>query len=142
MSTEVIKYIETKMKVPYAVIQRHIIPYTYLLQSKELLRDIRSYKQDYDIIMSHYSTQYNDNILLADILVYYKVPLRLVSILRRHVMYINRTPSDIYTLITSMYYNYNTNDDSIHRIIQNILGLMTPEERTRFINKNILPAEY
>lgn len=140
MSIDIIEYIENKTKIPYAVIQRHIIPYTYLPQSKQLLRDIRSYIQDYNIIMSHYSTQYNDNILLADILVYYKVPLRLVSILRRHVMYINRTPSDIYTLITSMYYNYNTNDVLLHRIIRTILGLMTPEERTHFINKYIIPS--
>jgi hypothetical protein len=138
MSTEIIKYIETKMKIPYAVIHRHIIPYTYLLQSKQLLRDIRSYKQDYDIIMSHYSTQYNDNILIADILFYYKVPLRLVSILMRHAMYMNRNPSDMYTLIISMYYNYNTNNVSVHRIIRTILGLMRPEERTRFINKYII----
>ena len=141
MSTEIIKYIETKMKIPYAVIHRHIIPYTYLLQSKELLRDIRSYNQDYNIIMNYYHTQYNDNILIADILFYYKVPIKLVNVLMRHVKYHNCQMSDMYNLIISTYYSYNTNSVSLRRIIRNILGLMTPEERTGFINKYIIPPD-
>ena len=140
MSIELIKYLENK-NIPYAVIQRHIIPYTYLPQSKQLLRDIRSYKQDYNIIMCHYSTQYNNNILIADILFYFRLPLKLVTILMRHIMYQHSNPDDIYTLIISMYYNYNTKNVSVHRIIRTILGLMTPEERTGFINKYIIPSE-
>lgn len=141
MSTDIIEYIENKTKIPYAVIQRHIIPYTYLPQSKQLLRDIRSYTQDYNIISTTYYTQYNDNILIADILFYYKLPIRLVSVLMRHIMYDRCDPSDIYTLIISTYYNYNTKNISVRRIIRTILGLMTPEERTGFINKYIIPSE-
>ena len=142
MTTDIIAYIEKKTKIPYAVIQRHIIPYTYLSQSKQLLRDIRSYTQDYNIIMSYYGTQYNDNILIADILFYYKLPIRLVTVLMRHIMYQNCDPSDIYTLIISTYYSYNTKSVSVGRIIRNILGLMSPEERTGFINKYILSSEH
>lgn len=141
MSIDIIEYIENKTKIPYAVIQRHIIPYTYLPQSKQLLHDIRSYMQDYNLIMSHYSTQYNNNILIADILFYYRLPLKLVTVLMRHVKYMNRNPNDMYTLIISSYYSYNTNNVSVSRIIRNIFGLMTPKERTGFINKYIIPSE-
>lgn len=137
----IIKYLENK-KIPYAVIQRHIIPYTYLPQPKKLLRDIRSYIQDYNIIMNYYHTQYNDNILIADILFYYKVPIRLVNVLMRHVKYHNSEKSDMYNLIISTYYNYNINCISLHRVIRTVIGLMTPEERTGFINKYIIPEEY
>ena len=141
MSIDIIEYIENKTKIPYAVIQRHIIPYTYLPQSKQLLRDIITYIQDYNIIMSHYSTQYNDNILIADILFYYKLPLKLVNVLMRHIMYKDSEQNDIYTLIMTTYYNYNTNNVSVSRIIRTILGVMSPEERTNFINEYIIPSE-
>ena len=44
-----------------------IIPYTYQLQNKELLRDIRTYHTDKNILDNVYGTQYNNNILLNDL---------------------------------------------------------------------------
>ena len=52
---------------------RYILPYTHNTQSKELLRDIRSYIEDYALIDSVYSTQYNYNILLCDLEIYLKM---------------------------------------------------------------------
>lgn len=139
MSVEIINFLEYNKRIPFAVIHRHIIPYTYNPQSKRLLRDIRTNVSDYNIIENVYFTMYNENILLTDLLAYHKSPICLVAIIMRHIQYKGRNTVDVYKMILDTYYiRYNT---SILRSIRCIWSLMTPEERAGFINTYILCDE-
>lgn len=147
---------------------RYILPYTYNVQSKELLRDIRSYIEEYALIDSVYSTQYNYNILLCDLEIY----LKMLDVENNynydnidgfrdiiHNVINNRIETN--DILSHQYYNrYNkhlylqrkdTNEivESVNNIFLNknknayrktklLFGLLTPEERTRFFNTYIL----
>ena len=50
MNKETLDILMYKYRIPYYVAHKHIIPYTHLPQSKELLRDIRNYTQDIKLI--------------------------------------------------------------------------------------------
>jgi len=139
MSVEIIKFLEYNKRIPLAVIHKHIIPYTYTPQPKQLLRDIRSNVNDYTLVESLYFTLYNEDILLTDLLAYHKSPVRLVAIIMRHILYKYCDSADVYKMILNTYHTrYNT---SIIRNIRCIWGLMTPEERTDFINTHVLCDE-
>jgi hypothetical protein len=64
-------------KIPNDIIINHIIPYTYQTQTKNLLLDIISFKKDFDIIKNIYTFDYNFNILLQDLLLFYEDELDL-----------------------------------------------------------------
>jgi hypothetical protein len=139
MLPEILNFLEYTGKIPYAVISRHISPYTYNPQPIELLRDIRNNVCDYKLVENFYFTLYNEYILLTDLLTYHKSPIRLVMIFKRHILYKDCDNAEIYKFIITIYYTrYNT---SIIRSIRCIWGLMTPEERTDFINRYILHDE-
>ena len=62
-----IKFLASVIGVHELVVQMVILPYTYLPQSKELMSDVRSYVSDYRIIENVYAFDYNDNILMTDL---------------------------------------------------------------------------
>ena len=133
-----------------------IIPYTYKLQNKELLRDIRTYHTDKNILDNVYGTQYNNNILLHD--------LNQFCLLTYVPLYINLHSDDVnnmslddlplcFTLWRRYYGNKKLNNiellqkmvpflstyiTTISRKVHFIFGLLTVEERTQFIERYIL----
>ena len=139
MTDEIVHLLETTWRIPYAVINRHIIPYTYNLQPRKLLHDIRNYVSDYKLLENEYFTLYNENILMTDLCSYYETPIKMTAVLMRHIKYIHRTSADVYKLVLNTYYTqYNI---SIFRNIRCIWGLMTPNERTKFVNAYMLSDE-
>ena len=42
-------------KIPNDIIINHIIPFTYQVQSKILLKDIQSFYKDYEKVINYYS---------------------------------------------------------------------------------------
>jgi len=135
-----------------------IIPYTYQLQNKELLRDIRSYHTDKNILDNIYGTQYNNNILLHDLKQFClltEIPLYIVLDNPDEVNNISIEDLPLCFTIWSRYYaNQQLDnvklmnemipfitsriDSSLSRKIQFIFGLLTVEERTQFIERYIL----
>jgi len=135
-----------------------IIPYTYQLQNKELLRDIRSYHTDKNILDNIYGTQYNNNILLHDLKQFClltEIPLYIVLDNQDEVNNISIEDLPLCFTIWSRYYaNQQLDnvklmnemipfitsriDSSLSRKIQFIFGLLTVEERTQFIERYIL----
>ena len=135
-----------------------IIPYTYQLQNKELLRDIRTYHTDKNILDNVYGTQYNNNILLHDLKQFClltEIPLYIVLYNPDEVNNVSIEDLPLCFTIWSRYYaNQQLDnvklmnemipfitsriDSSLYSKIQFIFGLLTVEERTQFIERYIL----
>lgn len=111
----------------------YIIPYAYNIQNKELLMDIKTYLNDFSIVESFYFFDYNDHILLYDILLYL-TNINNLNILTRYCVNININFKKI--LNTQLIHQYNK-----PRLLKIIWGLLTRTERTEFINIFILEEE-
>ena len=133
--------------IPMDILIHHILPYCVQPQKKELLSDIRDYQESLNIAKSFLFHQDFNN----------------MSIILLH-MIINQPNDDWYNQYYASYYRVNdllsrtylSNPDKMKDIINdrfvfgqyalnsktkiNILwGLMTPKERTHFINIRFIP---
>ena len=125
-------------KIPDDVIINHIIPYTYNIQPKEILMDIKSFYIDYNIINNVYIFDYNNVILLRDLLFFTEIYeyKKLINIFKKHIFFKNYLNIQICNyIINNIELNIKINTD---RKVRFLIGLMTPFQRTRFINKFIL----
>jgi len=127
-----IKFLANLIGVHELVVQMVLLPYTYLPQSKELMADVRSYVSDYRIIENVYAVDYNDNILMTDLV---NFCVNKDFSLQQRRMLVNLSAVDMY-LQTG--YFPNTNMDNHERRARLIWGLLTREQRTQFINEYIL----
>lgn len=119
--------------VPELLVQQCILPYTYLPQPRELLADIRSFVVDYRIVNNVYSFDFNDEILMTDLVNFCMVQY---FTSQQYKLISNMPAIDMY--LQTEYYS-NSNVENRTRISRLIWGLFTIEERTRFINQYILP---
>ena len=146
------KYIDPLLvrRLPDDVIINHILPYTYMTQPIHLIEDIRSFTTDYNLVESVYMTQFNELILLNDLLMFLFINIKPIygvnnmfgindifeNLLRRHFYMKNK--SDVY-LITQIRVNFHRNVGvNTERKIKVIWGLMDQVERANFINMCIL----
>ena len=138
-------------KIPYYVIHRCIIPYTYELQPRQLMHDIRSFASDYSMLENTYLVMYNSHILFNDMNFFCNGNMlseltniydlisfspRYLEILRRHVSFRYKSDDDINTLIVT-----NRNNITPYEYLSRsrfLWGLLTPFERTEFINAYLL----
>ena len=127
-----IKFLANLIGVHELVVQLVLLPFTYCPQSKELMSDVRSYVVDYRIIENVYAFDYNDNILMTD-LVNFCVNKNF-SLQQRRLLG-NLHAVDMY-LQTG--YFPDTNMDNHERRARLIWGLLTRKQRTQFINEYIL----
>jgi hypothetical protein len=133
---EVHKWLEDKL-LP-EIVKNHIIPYTYQTQSKQLMQDVRSFYEDWNLIDGCYSFDYNSLILLKD-LIFYADFSRFENILKRLHRYRETNYTRLYIIAANLFYNKrNINTDRKTRMI---VGLLTPKQRTEFINKYIIEDE-
>jgi len=142
MNNETLDILMYKYRIPYYVIHKHVIPYTYLPQSKILLHNIRNYKQDINLIEDIYLTQYNEFIMLVDLLGFYNYYMntknmneRLQALLKRHIMLKNKDVIELNQIMISC-----IKPSMRKRSVKLIWGLMMPDERNIFINDYILNA--
>jgi hypothetical protein len=128
-------------KIPEDVIINHILPYTYNTQSQKLLRDIRSFSEDYSRIEAFYMTQWNELVLLNDLLIFWQMKLYpsygieniFENILRRSFLISSKSDADLITMVRLDFHrNLSINTE---RKIRFIWGLLKPYERARFIHK-------
>ena len=117
-------------RIPEDLLINNVYPYTYKLQSKELLLDIKSWHTDTNLINYIYYTEsmrpfskYNDLMLLNDLERFIKK--------YRHMLFYRKI-SDI---LNHMLVDKTTN---MKRKIRILVGLLTPIERTRFFNEFVL----
>jgi hypothetical protein len=142
---DLIKFIN---KLPDDIIINHIIPYIYQPQPNNILCDIRSYVADYKFIESIYMTQFNEYVLLNDLIQFYGIHLtpyyglddKFDTLLRRHFSIKNKNEEK---LINMVRLNFHRNiENNAERKVRFLLGLFTPKERSEFINGFILADDY
>ena len=131
-------------KIPVDVFVNHIIPYTYQKIDSNLLNDIRNFIHDYRIIINYYYFDMNEYFLIHDILFFcsdggitFKIYDDLfIDFLNRNSMF-KKLPlyKKCKYIKDNFYYNLNSN---IEQKIKFLFALLTPNERTRFINKYII----
>jgi hypothetical protein len=138
------KFIALLKRIPEDVVINHIVPYTYKPQKRELLQDIRTYYNDSQILTQWYEYGYNEAICFNVLLRFCNnciVPIRFNKkwyeiILNRHIMFSNSSSDFLIEYINSHF--YFRRNQTISPKIRFIWGLLTPVERTRFINIYIL----
>ncbi len=137
-------------KIPYYVIHRCIIPYTYELQPRRLLVDIRSFVNDYAMLENTYLLLYNSRILFNDLIFYCNGNMRdltniydltsisqkYLDILRRHVAFHCKSQDDINSRILDG--RYSIRPYQYLSRSRFLWGLLTPFERSEFINEYLL----
>lgn len=140
MDKNTIDILTYKCRIPYDVIRRHIIPYTYLPQSDELLWDIRHYKPDINILESIYYTQYNEFILLTDLLMFHGytynmkyISAEMLELFKRHIILTKMDNTYLNNFIKKFCRTIRRK-----RAIKFIWGLMTIDERNKFMNEFII----
>jgi hypothetical protein len=142
------KYIR---RIPYDVIINNIIPYTYNPIPTELMIDIYSYKKDLNMIKNIYAFDFNYGILFNDLMyyIYYIIDENYAvngndfimpqceKILRRNFMISKMNKIKIVTFVNKHLNISINNETRIERKLNYLWGLMTPIERTLFINRII-----
>jgi len=120
--------------LPEEIIVNHIMPFIYEPQPKNLMSDIRSFYTDFHLL-DNYNYYYNTYCLYNDIIEF----INLENLLVRHY---NCKKLSGYQLSFYVVCNFYTiiikNVSGKNRILW---GLMTPTERTQFINKYIIDID-
>lgn len=133
--------LEIKTKIPFYIFWKHIIPYTYLPQSKILLHDIRNCIEDMKLIQNNiYFSVFNTFLLYLDLLTYYDYSIlhnnvgpKLQQLLQRNFLLKNKNNEYLCKYVKQMCSNNNRK-----RNTNFLWGLMTPNERNGFINDFLL----
>ena len=108
------------------------------------LYDIRNYYMDYEIIENYYSFNYNNYILINDLVLFCnnhldlerEINLNFFDILNRNFILKKKTYDEISLYIIKNFYNeIHQNIDTKIRLLW---GLFRPKERIFFINKFII----
>ena len=109
------------------------------------LCDIRSFTMDYNMLDNYYSFDFNEQILLNDLIlfcnnnrsIYIGIGPFFYSLFSRNIILGNKSYKKLQSYIIKNFHNelsYN-----IDKKIKLLWGLFTPLERTSFINEFIIP---
>lgn len=133
-------------KVCSDVVVEKIYPYARPSPHRELMRDIRSFSTDMSVLETISYTDGKPVILYNDLMSFllntdpprYPNTMRFFRVLRRF----GNKPDDISdatirNVFRKMQY-YGNDEDMLQRRSRQIIGMLTPEERTKFINQYIL----
>ena len=130
-------------RLPNDIIINHKIPYTYSIQPKAFLFDIRSYHSDLSIVENVYFIDYNNYMLLNDLIIFCNsnigremCRIGQYTIMQRSFMLWSKSQEFIDKYILDKLHTNRKNKPSSK--VKFLWGLLTPLERTRFINKYVL----
>ena len=135
-----IQFLSKLIGVHDLVVQLVLLQFTYCPQSKELMTDVRSYVIDYRKVDGVYSSlHFNSSILMADLIgfCFYRRHFYTdddVTIHQRQLLY--QIPQIKRQIRTGFFTKMG--EDTCSRISRTIWGILTREQRTRFINVYIL----
>ena len=123
--------------LPMDIVIHHILPYLVQPQSKELLQDIHSYVTDYNILQNVYLYEYNYSVLYNDLCSFCVVFSRRPharTLVGRYVL----CHTDDAIIKTIQYIQDRSTSGTDAQKIKFLWGLLTPAERTDFINTMII----
>uniref|UniRef100_A0A6C0B8Q2 Uncharacterized protein n=1 Tax=viral metagenome TaxID=1070528 RepID=A0A6C0B8Q2_9ZZZZ len=133
-------------KLPEDVIINNILPFTYKPQNPVLLEDVRGFYIDKQFLENLYYTEFNDTILLYDLVRFCNSGLTSNSInpsfetiLRRNPILSNKSTTFIVSYILSSFVTSVTHN--VMTKIKILWGILTPRERTSFINRILFNLE-
>ena len=127
-------------KIPFDVFINHIMPFVYKKQNVTLLDDIRNFWFDYRMIGDYYFYGLNEFCLSVDLVflcnggvsLIERVDGRFIDILDRNILFCRFSLDKKRDFV---YRNFYLNSgEKTHVKNKFLLSLMTPSERTRFIN--------
>lgn len=114
-------------KIPFDIIINHILPFTEKHQSKKHLENIRSFVMDYNIIYNFYIDEYHHASMVYNMLQFI-TNVKLIAY-----------NSTIYKLLIKITNNNKfINEDKNIKHSRILCGLLSPLERTKFINDYII----
>lgn len=124
------------------IVQEYIHPYAYQCIPRELAVDIRSYKKDMDLLDYMYNYYYRTSVLYTDLMYYLNNPRInnndnmpiFFDIIRRFYSNTQMTDKEVSEKFYKLCYNGNDEKILCHHI-RTIIGMLTPTERTDFINR-------
>lgn len=140
-------------KIPTDVFINNIMPFVYQTTNKDLLNDIRNFTFDYKMIKNYYFFDLNEYCLLYDIIsfckvngaekspyntpyLYNNVNNSFISILDRNIIFQNFSLDEKSQFIEqNFFYNIICKTE---RKIKFLFSLLTPIERSRFLNQCII----
>ena len=138
------------------ILINHIYPFARNSPPPSLLRDIRSFSQDIAVLDTMYTTHYNQFILHTDLVFYLtnkpsptlgnssytnnKMHPMFFYVYRRLHEHAFASTNELFDLHNSLGDNGGS-EKRVTYLNRRIWGLLTPEERTDFINRYILAEE-
>lgn len=138
---------ELMRKLPVEIIVNNIAPFIYLKQDKYLLSDVRSYHNEMRFLENLYYSEFNDSILLYDLLRFCnrgrvhsaEINDTFETVLRRNSILLKKdkeflTSYRLRNFVNSMGHNPR-------RKIKFLWGLLMPIERNAFINRVLFNLE-
>ena len=117
--------------LPEEIIVNHIMPFVYEQQPNILLSDIRSFYTDFNLL-DNYCYYYNTYCMYNDIIEF----TNLGNLLVRHFNCRKFASYDLSFYVFSNFYTHRIKNVNYKNRL--LWGLMTPTERTRFINEYII----
>jgi len=130
-------------KIPVDIFINYIIPYSYKKIDNYLLNDIRNFVFDYRMIVNYYFFDLNEYCLLTDIISFCNsqtlcnfIKKSFIDVLDRNITLKQLSLDKKYNFIKqNFYYNVIVKTDMK---IKFLFSLLTPFERTQFINQYII----
>ena len=132
-------------RIPFDIIREIILPFSYNTQKRELLEDIRSFYVDYNIIENYYAFDFNYRVLYNDLKQFY---LNKVNAIARVYCVVPERISKLHMLLkfrircrssretSTIIYDFT--ESNLSKCVRGAFALLTPIERTQFINEFIL----
>lgn len=143
MDQQIYNFLESKTNETIMI--EHIYPYAYQCISKELSRDIRLFHTDINLIDCMYTYYHRPSILYMDLMNYLNnthqqkqsnMPA-FFYIIRRFYPNKYLTDEEVSEIFYKLSY-YGKDDNILCNRIRMIVGMLSPEERTDFINRHLL----
>lgn len=137
-------------KIPVDIFINNIMPYVYKKQDTNILNDIRNFYPDYRMIINYYFFDLNEYCLLVDLIsfctnhlcndsIINASKISFINFLERNIIFRNMPLGKKFEYIKSkFYFNLHTNTEMK---IKFLFTLLTPCERSRFINEFIIIYE-
>ena len=130
--------------LPEDIINQHILPYAYMPQPKSLLRDIRTFKSDYDIARTVYNDWDGNSPFMEELFLFLQPrPPNVFDFLTYFHLQTQKHREILQRLFISSSFSESKMTDITHSMTMNntnrnckaFFALMTHEERTGFLNK-------